>query len=155
MTLEEWQAKYGVSDEALADLCATSYWEPGESEPGTCEAAVQVRARLRASKQGKRVFRNNRGAVTTEDGRHIRFGLANETMALNKMIKSADLIGIDPVLITPKHVGTVVGQFLSYEVKHADWVYTGTADEKAQLNWHVLIKSMGGISKFVASEEDI
>lgn len=101
-----------------------------------------------AAKKGWRLWRNNSGAVTTEDGRHIRFGLANTSAQLNKKIKSSDLVGIAPTLITPEHVGQTLGVFVSIEVKREGWQYKGTPREVAQLRWLELVAALGGIAYF-------
>ena len=82
----------------------------------------------------------------------IRYGLANESAEQNKAIKSADLIGIRPVLIEPRHVGHTIGQFVSREVKKGGWVYTGKGRETAQMNWVRAIVSRGGDACFCIGE---
>ena len=59
---------------------------------------------LKASKLGWRLWRNNVGVLKDERGVPIRFGLANTSKAVNGELKSGDLIGIRPVLITPDMV---------------------------------------------------
>lgn len=112
------------------------------------ESGVLSDIRLEASQLGCRLWRNNVGATYTQSGQFMRFGLANDSAALNRAIKSADLIGIKPVLITQAHLGTVIGQFLSREVKHPGWKYAGTERERAQLAWAELINSLGGDACF-------
>ena len=97
------------------------------------EAAILNDLRLEASEQGARLWRNNVGATMTNTGSYIRFGLANDSMAVNQAIKSADLIGIKPIIITEEHIGKQLGVFLSREVKKPGWQYTGNARERAQL----------------------
>lgn len=113
------------------------------------ERDAQDAVRLEASQRGVRLFRNNVGAVTTDDGRHIRFGLANDSKRMNDAIKSADLIGITPVLITAAHVGKTVGIFTSVEVKRGDWNPASTDKRTtAQRKWQQLVRSLGGIAIF-------
>jgi hypothetical protein len=114
------------------------------------EAAVQVRVRLEASKLGIHLWRNNVGVTFGEDGVPVRYGLANDSKALNQQIKSSDLIGIRPVMITQEHVGTVMGQFVAREVKREGWKYTGSAREVAQQRFIDLIKSLGGDACFAS-----
>lgn len=114
----------------------------------TSESGISSDIRLEASQRGCRLWRNNVGATYTPTGQFIRFGLANDSAQLNKAIKSADLIGIRPVLITQAHVGLTIGQFISREVKHPGWKYTGTERERAQLAWAELINSLGGDACF-------
>lgn len=112
------------------------------------EAAVSQRVRLAAAQAGALVWRNNVGAMADESGRVVRFGLCNDTAALNKRIKSADLIGINPVFITQPMVGTWIGQFWSREVKRADWSWKGDDHEVAQMRWMELLLSKGGDAAF-------
>ena len=80
------------------------------------ESTIQAKVRLDASKLGWRLWRNNVGVLMDSRGVPVRFGLANDSAGVNKIIKSADLIGIRPVIITQDMVGKVIGQF----VRHAD-----------------------------------
>jgi hypothetical protein len=143
-----------VSPLALAELrhmMAAPTDAPDPNAPPQSEAAVQARARLRASKQGNRLWRNNVGAGHVEGGAFLRWGLANDSAQINAVVKSADLIGIRKVLITPEHVGQVIGQFWSVECKAVGWRYTGDAHELAQVNWATLVTSLGGHAEFVVS----
>ena len=147
--LHEWAARWNIPVAALNEL--REKLGAGNEAPmvgGKSEAAVSSILRAEAPKVGARLWRNNVGGMYDETGRFIRYGLANETAAMNKVIKSADFIGIRPVLITPAHVGTTIGQFLSREVKAGDWRYTGTEREVAQLAWATLITSLGGDAGF-------
>lgn len=152
--LTQWAAQWGVPAAALADLQVRMgmIGLTPPAEPGRSEAAVQSRVRLAASKAGKRLFRNNSGAGYDEAGNFMRWGLGNDSMALNKVLKSSDLVGVEPRIIQPADVGHLFGQFVSYEVKHADWKYTGTEREVAQAAWLTLINSLGGKAKFITDE---
>lgn len=119
------------------------------------EAAIQVRVRLEATRLGCRLFRNNVGAATLANGSFIRWGLANETQAMNKQIKSSDLIGIRPLVILPEHVGKTIGQFLAREIKPPGWVYTGRGREEAQQRFLMLVESLGGDACFATGEGTI
>ena len=120
------------------------------------EYAVSQEVLLNLSKRGCRVFRNNSGAVTTEDGRHIRFGLGNTSAILNKKIKSSDLIGITPTIITPEHVGQTVGIFTAIEVKHGGWRFNpGDDHARAQLKFLEIIHSLGGIGTFISDADQL
>ena len=119
------------------------------------EDRVLSKIRLNASKKGIYLWRNNNGAVHTTDGRFIRFGLANDSKQLNEKLKSADLIGIKPLVVTTEMVGKTVGIFFSREVKREGWKYTGTAREIAQLAWINLINSLGGDASFIMHEDDL
>lgn len=115
---------------------------------GTSEMAVQNQVRLRASREGARLWRNNVGAGKLENGKFVRWGLANDSTAVNAMLKSADLIGIRPV---PIGDGRIIGQFVSYEIKRPGWKYAGTDREEAQLRWRNLILSLGGEASFMTA----
>jgi hypothetical protein len=119
------------------------------------EAKVQQVIRIRTSQLGWRMWRNNVGVLRDERGVPVRYGLANESTAVNKQIKSSDLIGIRPMLITPEMVGTVIGQFVSIEVKREGWHYTGTDREVAQLRWLEMVRALGGYAQFSTGDIDI
>ncbi len=87
-----------------------------------------------------------------EDGgasRFMRWGLANDSKALNAVIKSHDLIGLRKTLVTQAMVGTHVGVFTSRECKPGDWKYSGTLRECAQLQFAALVNAQGGDAKIV------
>lgn len=154
MTLEQWAIKWGVPYQALEDLrqqFGMINTNPVIPPKGNNEAAVQANIRLEASHAGARLFRNNVGATMDERGNHIRYGLANDSKQMNEMIKSSDLIGIRPVLITQALVGHTIGQFMAREVKAPSWAFTGTKREIAQLKFIELITSMGGDACFATS----
>lgn len=156
--LSTWAARWGIPARALIDLQQrTGMLDPGVDPigEGKSEAAVSNAVRIAASKRGMRLWRNNRGGYKDAYGNFIRYGLCNDTEKLDKVIKSHDLIGIDPVLITAAHVGQVLGQFISIEVKKEDWHYTGTPREEAQQAWSELIISLGGRARFVNRVEQL
>ena len=156
-TITEWAIVHGISASALRDLndvfidCIPAF-TPGNGES---EQVGQQRIRLEASRQGARLFRNNIGACTDDRGNFIRYGLANDSAAMNKKIKSGDLIGITPKLVTPDMVGGIVGLFTSIECKRPGWAFKDTPREKAQQNWNQFVVSMGGIAQFATRPEDI
>lgn len=158
MILTEWAKTWAVSDSALADLRACVLGlDGGVSAPaGTSEAAVQAQVRVEASKLGLRVWRNNLGVTQDhETGSFVRYGLANDSAAVNSRVKSADLIGIRPRIVQPGDVGKLIGQFVSFEVKRAGWKYTGTEREVAQAAWATLVLSLGGDARFVTGPGQI
>ena len=109
------------------------------------ESSIQAQIRLLASQRGWRLFRNNCGVLPDRNGRPVRFGLANDSAALNREYKSGDLIGIMPVVVTQEMVGRTLGVFASVEVKHPDWK-PSQSDERyaAQCRWRDLVLSLGG-----------
>lgn len=154
INLNLWAIKHGVSFEALTELRALMTGISTEPAPvsGESEAAIQTRIRLEMSRKGGRIFRNNVGAMMDDNGNFIRYGLANDSKQMNDLIKSSDLIGIRPVVIQQNHVGQVIGQFVAREVKAANWKYTGTAREEAQLRFLELVIALGGDAQFANQE---
>lgn len=119
------------------------------------ETPRQQLIRLEAPKHGAILWRNNNGACVDKNGRHIRYGLANDSMQLNAEIKSSDLIGITQRVITPDMIGQTVGVFTSIEVKREGWVYKGTEREEAQNKWLLMVQSWGGIAGFATGPGDV
>ncbi len=104
------------------------------------EAAIINEVKLEAGRKGVHLWRNNVGMMLDKQANiFVRFGLANESLTMNAAIKSADLIGIRPVLITQ-------------DIKNSDWQYKGTDREQAQLKWAELISSLGGDAAFATGE---
>lgn len=156
MNLQDWALQWGIPQAALRDLQARILALDYTPDPqaGVSEAAVQSRVRVAASRAGWRLFRNNVGVFTDpERNIHVRFGLANDSPQVNAVLKSADLIGIRPRIIQPQDVGTLIGQFVSRECKRADWKPSPTDErEKAQMNWALLVSSLGGDAGFANSD---
>lgn len=113
------------------------------------ESDVQAEVRLAASQRGDVLWRNNNGAGKLENGQFVRWGICNDSAALNEQVKSSDLIGITRVVVTPEMVGTVVGVFTAVEMKKPGWTYRGTKREIAQKSFLDTVTRMGGIGKFV------
>lgn len=155
MLLTEWIVRWGIPYAAVVELRTTlgQMSEPDATQAGMSEGGVSSRLRLAAAQHGWRLWRNNVGALKDINGRLVRFGLVNDSEQMNKNIKSGDLIGIKPLLIGPQHVGHVVGQFVSREVKKADWRHGEDLErETAQERWQMLVNSMGGDAKFTTGE---
>jgi len=150
----QWATRHGVTAQALHELQAL--FGMHETQPtahdGESEAATLTRVRLEASRNGVTLWRNNVGAGYMQDGSFIRWGLANESAKMNKVIKSGDLIGIRPVVVTSAHVGSTIGQFVSREVKRVGWQYSGTEREVAQVAWAQFITSKGGDACYTTGE---
>ncbi|MGL4546346.1 MAG: hypothetical protein ACRCUU_12490 [Plesiomonas sp.] len=157
-TLLKWAITHGVSQLALAELqemMGVDSTPDLEPQNGKSEAAVQANIRLAAAQRGVILWRNNVGALVDKRGVPVRYGLCNDTKQLNDRIKSSDLVGIRPVLITPDMVGTTIGQFAAVECKEAEWTYSGDKHEKAQLAYGELVMSKGGAFTFANSPECI
>lgn len=154
MNLTEWADRWGIPAAAIAELVALNHGDARPlSRPVMSESALQSLVRLEAAAKGKYLFRNNNGAFKDEKtGRWVRYGLHNESKPQNEHMKSADLIGIESVLITPDMIGNIIGRFLSREIKKPDWVWTGTPEEEAQLRWAAFINSKGGNAAIVNFE---
>lgn len=108
------------------------------------EAEIQQEVRKRIAELGGAVWRNNKGAGKLENGSFVRWGLCNDSAALGARIRSADLVGIRPLLILPEHVGRTVGQFISVECKASGYRPGGTEHEIAQRRWRDLVAGLGG-----------
>lgn len=120
------------------------------------ESAVQQRVRLAASERGMLMFRNNSGACYDETGRLIRYGLGNDSAQVNARIKSGDLVGITPIVITADWIGARVGIFTNLECKPEGWHMIPSDDRaKAQLAFHRLVLENGGLAGFVTGPGDI
>lgn len=120
------------------------------------EGAVQQRLRLEAARLNTLMWRNNVGACEDKSGRVIRYGLANDSKALNGIFKSSDLIGITPIFITPDMVGEFVGVFTAIESKREGWHMTPSDDRaKAQLTFHDAVRQYGGYAGFATSPSDV
>lgn len=148
--IRDWAMRHCITNAALLELSQIMGTVGGHFAPkvGESESAVMAAVRLEAASKGVRLFRNNVGVLPDQRGVPVRFGLANESPAVNKVCKSADLIGWRPVAIGPQHVGTTLAQFVSRECKVPGWHYTGTEREQAQLAWASLVVASGGDACF-------
>jgi len=107
------------------------------------ESPAQAEIRLEASRLGHRLWRNNSGVLFNEVGRPIRFGLCNDSPAMNEQVKSLDLIGL-----------TSTGRFFAVEVKPPSWVFRGSPRERAQLAFIQMVRRMQGVAFFARSVEE-
>lgn len=157
--MESWQKKWGISEEAMRDLMNTLSMNARHPDkaPSTVktEADLQNLVRVTFNATGGLLWRNNVGAAQDSYGNFFRYGLANDTKGMSKIIKSGDLIGIRPIKITPHHVGKTIGQFVSYEIKEPGWKPSGNQREKAQTAWASLVDSMGGDARFISEVNQI
>lgn len=149
-SLTAWAIRHGVSMDALAEL-RMLVWEqsadvlvpPPPTGAKDHEAYVQSEVRLEAGRKGVRLYRNNVGVLEDSRGVPVRFGLANDSAAMNERLKSPDLVGWRPVTITPEMIGRVIGQTVMRECKKRGWVYTGTDREQAQWRFISLAQNDG------------
>lgn len=150
MTFQEWCARWNVGARALQELNDIVTPTPTHTVSPGSEAAVQATVRLEAARKGIYLWRNNRGAGVLENGSYLRWGLANDSKEVGKVIKSADLIGIRKHVVTAYDVGSTLGVFVSREIKHANWhPIASDTDYPPQLKWAALIQSMGGDAQIV------
>lgn len=153
-TLAQWVARWvppHLQAEALADLQRTIVPPVPDLASGLySEAGAQVAVRLAASRAGILNWRNNTGSLPDANGRWIRYGLANDTPAMNKKVKSSDLIGIRPHVVTVGDVGKTHGIFWCREIKSPGWKWprTPTDREVAQRAFIELVLSRGGDAGF-------
>lgn len=139
--IREWGFAHGIPFAAVLDLEQRMGLEGSTGDAadlgveGKSEAYAQSQVMLEAPKFQCRLFRNNVGAFKDEAGGFVRYGLANESKARNKRLKSSDLVGWRKKLITPAMVGSIIGQCVLREIKEPGWIYTGDEHEEAQLRW--------------------
>lgn len=157
MNLAQWAQRWNIPAGALIELRqawgmdGTYSASPGRNVTGP-EAVVQNAVRLEAAEKGVMLWRNNVGALRDDTGRVVRYGLANDSKNLNDKIKSGDMIGVRPRVITVADVGKTIGQFVSRECKPSDWSYADTPRERAQFRWIELVTQAGGDACFVTGK---
>jgi hypothetical protein len=125
-----------------------------QTPEGVVQSEIEVDAPVMC---GGVLWRNNRGAANDPvSGRPVRYGLANTSKAMGDRIRTGDLVGPMPMLITPQHVGRTVGIFGMVEVKKADWQFgkcsgKKATHEQAQLRALTIVNSCGGFGIFANS----
>lgn len=141
LTLNEWLSRWHVPSQAIAELLVMADTPPDDAG-ATSEASVQARIRVAAPYIGVLLWRNNSGAAIDETGRHIRYGLGNDSKRVNKLFKSPDLVGIKQA----------TGQFVAIECKTPGWKYSEN-DERAvaQARFLAAVRAAGGIAGFARS----
>jgi hypothetical protein len=154
--LIKWAIKWGVRPEAVADLRALmgtgAAFNVTAAQAGASEAAIASRIRQAAPAYGLKLWRNNVGVLPDKRGVPVRFGLGNDSAALNAIFKSSDLIGIDNSPIMPHMVGLPRGQFVALETKAGAWTYKGDTHERAQLAFINVVTAYGGRAQFINHE---
>jgi hypothetical protein len=109
------------------------------------ETDVQNTIRIEAAKHGLWLMRNNVGVLLDHKGRPVRFGLMNDSKAVNERCKSSDLIGINGK----------TGQFIAIECKGPDWRWRGGGREAAQKRFIDAVLARGGLAGFARSWDDV
>lgn len=158
MIVRAWAAKWGIPLAAIEDLerrmgmrvDALTVASLTDAEASEARAVSEVR--LEASRKNVRLWRNNNGAFKDASGRVVRYGLANDSAKLNRVLKSPDLIGWKRVLIEPRHVGMVIGQSVLREVKHKGWTHVSGEHEEAQAAFIELAVADGCDARFCTGE---
>lgn len=113
------------------------------------ETPVQQRVRIEAGRLNVLLWRNNNGACYDATGRLIRYGLGNDSKQANDEMKSSDLIGITPKIVTPDMVGSIVAIFTAVETKASDWRFSPNDEHtRAQKRYIDLVRQYGGYADF-------
>lgn len=165
MTYEDWVRVYPEAARSLSEVSVLPDTVSGKKGR---EGVSLQNVRVAEAKKGNLLWRNNVGATPVDIdstcpccgwkysvnlGAPVRYGLCNDSKKLNGVFKSADLIGIERVMITSDMVGSVFGRFRSIEVKRAGWIPDGTAGRTAaQKRWADLVNSAGGRASFSTGE---
>ena len=162
INLYSWALKWNIPSLAVDDLRQQMGLGPSPQAPMAVnlpmasEGRVSSAKRLSFAREGGLLWRNNVGAMQDDTGRVVRYGLANESRKMNQQIKSSDLIGILPVLITPDMVGMIIGQFTAIETKKQGWKFNSLDEhESAQLKYIELVISKGGAAYFCNSVDGV
>lgn len=147
--IEEWAHRWELPRAAVLELRELLRTATPDTDGTGSEAGVQSKVRLEASRKGIILWRNNCGAYKADNGSLVRYGLANDNKEMNSRVKSSDLIGIKPVIITSSMVGSTLGQFAAIECKKPGWKFHGTERETAQQRFHDIVVAAGGWARFV------
>lgn len=117
------------------------------------ETSISQHIQLGAAAEGCTLLRNNNGAAYDKSGRLIRYGLGH--VAPNQPLRSSDLIGWTPMVITPDMVGKTVAVFTAVEVKVDGWTHPTDERERAQAKFIDLVRDSGGLSTFATSVKQV
>jgi hypothetical protein len=122
------------------------------------ESTVQQEVQMRAMYYSCTLMRNNNGACVDETGRLVRYGLGHTSP--KQQFKSADLIGITKMVITPEMVGKTIGVFTAIEVKKEEWNCNKKLDDheikqQSFLQWVITNGGFAGFANSVDSLKDI
>lgn len=162
MTYADWAHKHPQAALELQALQQAGVSPPTDHSTGHSEDRVQADIRMAAAREGAVMWRNNVGASKAKEVHvcpscrfkyevtkpPIRWGLCNDSSKLNACLKSSDLVGVVPRVISPSDVGKTLGQFAAVEVKRAAWTWRGDKHEQAQAAYGSLVMSKGGLFTF-------
>ena len=157
MTYQDWASLYPEAAMGLVEVLSGGRSSPVPASVGS-EVRAQQEVRMSVGRQGAYAWRNNNGATKARcpdcgaPQTPVRYGLANDSAALNKRIKSSDLILAIPRVIRPDMVGSTLAQFGAVECKRSGWTYKGTEREAGQAAWLALIARIGGYAVFSTGE---
>ena len=149
MNFVEWCERWSIPPQAVQEFYALFQVPKTDHDDERGESAVQGEI-IRAANPtiDASLWRNNNGACTDETGRLIRYGLGHVSKKFNLQWKSSDLIGITPILVTPRHVGYRLGVFTAVEVKEPGWSKPKNEHERGQANFLASVLAKGGIGMF-------
>lgn len=156
--LSDWARRHAVGPQAMFELYELMGFTPEVPEvcKGKDESYVQSFLRLQGPPLGYNLARNNRGALPNEKGVPIRFGLWNDTAALDKVCKSGDLIGYQSGWFRDYETAepVKVAVFSMVECKRATWRGFNPDDprEAAQQRCISMVLTAGGIATFSTGE---
>lgn len=157
-TFDEWERAYPQAARELLSVLTAGVFPPTADEEGHSEDWAQGQVRMEAARRGGLLWRNNVGAIKVKEV-HVcpacsfrfevvrppmRWGLCNDSSKLNATLKSSDLIGIVPTVITADMVGKTLGQFAAVEMKKPGWNWKGDSHENAQAAFGALVVKAGG-----------
>lgn len=140
--LQEWATRWQIPAAALAELIDLDNLDTDNAKRS--EAAILRDCRIAADQLGGVLWRNNSGATFDRNGRMIRYGLGNDSVKLNRDYKSPDLVGIAPG-----------GRFWAAECKAAGWTKPANDRDRAQANFGMHVRKLGGLFTFATDPTHI
>ena len=152
-----WAQRWGISQQAMTELLqamAHIGLAPSVTASAGTETQVQQELRVLAPHHDGHLWRNNSGALKDDRGNMVRYGLANDSTRLNKVLKSSDLIGFTSLTIQPSDVGRRVAVFTAVEAKKPGWKAPTNERETAQATFLKLVHAGGGIATFATAPTD-
>lgn len=161
-TYDEWARRHPQAAQELQAIQQQGVVPPGPDEEGHSEDWAQSQVRMAAARSGAVLWRNNVGARKVKEvhvcpkctfrfevvSPPLRWGICNDSAKLNAAMKSSDLIGMVPRLITAADVGKTLGQFVAIEMKKPGWKWKGDSHEQAQAAFGSLVQQKGGAFVF-------